>query len=243
MKISTKIFLPILLISALLILLAGCFGIPADESPGYTPWTEEDGLRVAFEDLPEIRACNDWDYNDWVGDINIVYNLLGPDKLTGIDFTITHVEYIASYSHEFHLIIPDGGVGGVYELNGSGVIPLVAGDNDITIILDTSTNSGPYSLDIDYNSPFVDFDYNSYKFDPVNIHGEGLFFGPYLKVLDTPENIGEPDIRVLTVPLGWKYSVGGVPIWDVYTEVGSAAGPTCPYPVFLIPGTWNWIGP
>ncbi|GAG76374.1 unnamed protein product, partial [marine sediment metagenome] len=34
MKLSTKIFLPIILISALLILLVGCFGV---SSPGYTP--------------------------------------------------------------------------------------------------------------------------------------------------------------------------------------------------------------
>ncbi|HAJ33477.1 MAG TPA: hypothetical protein DCK79_08930, partial [Candidatus Atribacteria bacterium] len=39
MKLSTKIILPIILISALLILLAGCFGVPTDESPGYTPGT------------------------------------------------------------------------------------------------------------------------------------------------------------------------------------------------------------
>jgi len=38
MKLSTKIILPIILISALLILLAGCFGVPDDE-PGYTPGT------------------------------------------------------------------------------------------------------------------------------------------------------------------------------------------------------------
>jgi hypothetical protein len=36
MKLSTKIILPIILISALLILLTGCFGVPADESPGIT---------------------------------------------------------------------------------------------------------------------------------------------------------------------------------------------------------------
>jgi uncharacterized repeat protein (TIGR02543 family) len=36
MKPSTKIILPIIIISALLILLTGCFGIPDDESPGYT---------------------------------------------------------------------------------------------------------------------------------------------------------------------------------------------------------------
>src|SRR4030042_3036367 len=39
MKLSFKIILPIVLISALLILLAGCFGVPSDESPGYTPGT------------------------------------------------------------------------------------------------------------------------------------------------------------------------------------------------------------
>ncbi|GAH46373.1 unnamed protein product, partial [marine sediment metagenome] len=36
MKLSTKIILPIILISALLILLSGCFGVPADEEPGVT---------------------------------------------------------------------------------------------------------------------------------------------------------------------------------------------------------------
>ena len=40
MKLSTKIILPIILISALLILLNGCIGtVPDDESPGYTPGT------------------------------------------------------------------------------------------------------------------------------------------------------------------------------------------------------------
>ena len=39
MKLSTKTILPILLIliSALLILLAGCFTTPLEEVPGYTP--------------------------------------------------------------------------------------------------------------------------------------------------------------------------------------------------------------
>jgi hypothetical protein len=36
MKLSTKIILPIILISALLILLNGCFAVPADEEPGVT---------------------------------------------------------------------------------------------------------------------------------------------------------------------------------------------------------------
>ena len=39
MKVSTKIILPILLISALLILLTGCFLVPPKEEPGYTSGT------------------------------------------------------------------------------------------------------------------------------------------------------------------------------------------------------------
>ena len=39
MKLSTKIILPLILISALLILLTGCTGTVPDESPGYTPGT------------------------------------------------------------------------------------------------------------------------------------------------------------------------------------------------------------
>ncbi|TFG90519.1 MAG: hypothetical protein E4G71_05160, partial [Candidatus Atribacteria bacterium] len=39
MKLSFRTILPIILISALLILLTGCFGVTPDESPGYTPGT------------------------------------------------------------------------------------------------------------------------------------------------------------------------------------------------------------
>ncbi len=39
MKISTKVILPLILISALSILFAGCFTVPTDESPGFTPGT------------------------------------------------------------------------------------------------------------------------------------------------------------------------------------------------------------
>jgi len=39
MKLSTKIILPIIIISALLILLNGCISTVPDDSPGYTPGT------------------------------------------------------------------------------------------------------------------------------------------------------------------------------------------------------------
>jgi len=39
MKLSFKNILPILLISTLLILFAGCGITPSDEQPGYTPGT------------------------------------------------------------------------------------------------------------------------------------------------------------------------------------------------------------
>jgi len=226
------------------------FTMPAQNvtvTANFTPssWDEKDSLRVALEDLefiPNLKgsiSCNDWDYNDWVGDIKIVYHLLGPDKLTGIDFTITHVEHLAGYHHKFHLIIPGGGVGGTYNLDTSIGNTLVPGDNDIEVIPDTFTASGDYVLNI-YYSGAVDFDYDSYEFNPVNIHGEGLFFEPVLEVSKTSEIIGKTDIRMLTVPLLWKYPDGQVRIWTVYDEVESDEGTPCPNPVFTDPGTWTW---
>ena len=47
MKLSFKTVLPILLISAMLILLIGCFAVPPDESPGYTGESSIKGIIAA----------------------------------------------------------------------------------------------------------------------------------------------------------------------------------------------------
>ncbi len=63
MKLSTKIILPIIIISALLILLAGCFGVPPDdESPGYTP-----GAISGTIARPEV-CCGEPSESSLVGD-------------------------------------------------------------------------------------------------------------------------------------------------------------------------------
>ena len=86
MKLSTKIILPIILISALLILLAGCFGVPSDESPGYTtPDTYTMTIVVIPEDggavsgggtytagtVVDITATpnSGYQFSNWIGDV------------------------------------------------------------------------------------------------------------------------------------------------------------------------------
>jgi len=90
MKLSTKIILPIILISALLILLNGCFGVPANDSPGTTtPGTGTiTGIIAApccntsGEPIPENSGSSDywcyWCEKDWYlqgkveGDVEVI---------------------------------------------------------------------------------------------------------------------------------------------------------------------------
>jgi len=76
MKLSTKTILPIILISALLILLVGCF--PIDESPGYT----EDEGEVGCEDpIADAGGC----YCKTVcPDTEALINLSGSGSGTGV---------------------------------------------------------------------------------------------------------------------------------------------------------------
>jgi len=64
MKLSTKIILPIIIISALLILLTGCFGVP-DDSPGYTSGSVT-GVIMVPEDCTdcETGVCDTENSND-----------------------------------------------------------------------------------------------------------------------------------------------------------------------------------
>ena len=70
------------------------------------------------------------------------------------------------------------------------------------------------------------------------MHGEGLFFDPYIKVKPRPSGttytVGRLDARILTVPDDWKWPEEGKAIWNVYDDV-SEGNP----PVFS--STW-WQG-
>jgi len=83
MKLSTKIFLPIILISALLISLTGCFGVPADDSPGFTPGSIKGTMA-----RPEV-CCEEPSESSLVGDA------ISPNVCD--DLTLCDPQYMADW--------------------------------------------------------------------------------------------------------------------------------------------------
>jgi hypothetical protein len=108
---------------------------------------------VAFEDLP-LNGNLDYDYNDWISDIDITAAFLGSSTtdrdLTNMDFIITPEARGAGYNHAFHMLIPANtfGCGGTYTLilRDGSANPLntstgpfdASVDNDFTLIPDTT---------------------------------------------------------------------------------------------------------
>ncbi len=99
MKLSTKIILPIILISALLILLAGCFGIP-DSSPGYTPGSITGRIMVpedcsdCLTEGPCLKGISDFIPSHWVPAEEAIVTVIPHATLTDEDgyYTLTNVE-------------------------------------------------------------------------------------------------------------------------------------------------------
>ena len=71
------------------------------------------------------------------------------------------------------------------------------------------------------------FDFDAYVLNnPANMHGEGLFFDPWLHVIDTGEDIHRGDPRMLTVPVDWMWPEELVNICDAYPDVTRGNPPT-----------------
>jgi uncharacterized repeat protein (TIGR02543 family) len=101
MKISTKIILPIILISALLILLTGCFGIP-DCSPGYTPGSITGRIMIPVDcsdcltdgDCFPPKGISDFIPSHWVSAEEAIVTVIPHATLTDEDgyYILTNVE-------------------------------------------------------------------------------------------------------------------------------------------------------
>jgi LruC domain-containing protein len=190
--------------------------------------------------------------------INTIYAGDTPN-LASIRFDILPEARGAGYDHRFHILIPAGtfaqGGESKLEIIGLGastdVKPFNTSiDNDFEVIPDTRAalggelhnhtntkeNEGPTAaattavLTIVFDASFY-HDFSQY--DPYNsadsMHGEGLFFDPYLEVdAGTPNHqFDEPasydihtgDKRILTVPHDWDWPEEGIAIWNVYSGV------------------------
>lgn len=207
-------------------------------------WPEGGTTTVAFEDLP-LSQGNDWDYNDWVADIDTMATFYGTSTnfvLTAMKFTIYPQVKIAGYTHVMHLADNTFGADGTYELyrNGSLVDSGYYVDGtgiDVVLVPDTGDYPDEVVLTISFEPgctfSFSDWDENLY-------HGENLFFDPWLYVNNTGEDIHTGDYRMLTVPTDWDWPTPDTtPIWIPYTKVGPTTDPLLG-PVFC--SEW-WINP
>jgi hypothetical protein len=196
---------------------------------------------VAFEDLP-IEGSNDWDYNDFVGEIYVTYHLWSTTELEKIVFTsITHKARSAGHSHGLHVII-DGYDGGHTYTTSSGIVGQTG--NDFHLFNPTDGTVGSiYDLTIDFDDNPVDF--VSLDIDWAKIHGDdALPFEFYLYDAASGGDckVENGDIRKLVVPYTWTIPDPTTHIWDVYdnTTTVDSDGGTPPKPIFKNETTGVW---
>jgi hypothetical protein len=184
------------------------------------------GVTVGHEDL-EVLGRNDFDYNDWITDIRGQLDYTGEPTcgLSQISLLITPQGRGAAYDHTFHMLFPantfisDGTATlTIYDQSGavvsSEVMPFTASaDNDFTVFSKTSDVFPPMTNTVE-GTPLIraartarltiDFDTAElFVIPPDNLelpHGEGLFFDPYLFIINTGDTVGRGDFRLLAVP-------------------------------------------
>jgi len=195
---------------------------------------------VGFEDLP-LCDWNDWDHNDWLADINVTTydaGIAGDMKLYQMDFVITPQTHMTAFDHEMHLAVDAFDGTGTWELFLNEVRTASGGytPSGIDVVLYSSTGAALTSGTVARLSVYFPegIYFNVGDYDPFaagTYHGEGLFYDPYIKVLNTGDVIHAGDARMLSVPTDWTPPGEGTAIWVPYPKVGAASDP-CVGPVF-----------
>jgi hypothetical protein len=218
-------------------------------------WPSEENRRITigFEDKPlyYTNPPADWDYNDWIGDIEVSAKLFGNDEegynyMSEISFDFFRMVRLAGATHRWRLGADVFQVSGTYEVKLNGEV-VETGVYDPSVGLDvlllesgdaTETNA-TVTIKFDELTPYVlpEFDQNTF-------HGEGLFFDPYLirnvKGQYPEEEIHTGDIRMLVVPIDWEWPNEGQSIWLKYPKIQPAVwlGSSWQAPVF-VPFWWE----
>lgn len=195
-------------------------------------WPDGGTTTVGFEDLP-LDQGNDWDYNDFVVDIDIEATFWGTStvrNLTRIDFAVRPAARVAGYTHVLHLDTDAFACSGNYELSGPGISDSGSydGSTGIDVVLVPNTGSWVYpddvvSLSISFEG---DCEFSFPVWDQEVYHGENLFFDPYIYVNQTGEAIHTGDVRMLTVPTDWQWPGEFQSIWLEYQGVSEPTTPT-----------------
>jgi uncharacterized repeat protein (TIGR01451 family) len=219
-------------------------------------------LTAAYEDLPFGAPGFDWDYNDWIIQIDVLptYSASPVGNLLGMDLAISPEARGAAYNHEFWLRFPPNTFAcpGNYTrtlFDGNGnTLEQVTGafdptaDYDFKVIPLTSDAFPAGVTNTDERFAWVPpartarlsiaFDEPcpfTVDFDPAAVvHGAGMFFSTRLHVLNTGQDIGPGDVRTLIIPVNWMWPQETVAVWLAYPDVTPGAPP-----VFTVPWWQN----
>ena len=227
-------------------------------------------MSVGFEDLPEIGS-NDFDYNDWLVNIHamVINDSIIQNGVSRLTFRFLPHARGAAYTHAFHMrfapnVFASDGTAVLTTYDPSGnvlsitqTIFTAASANDFEIFPDTAVVFPGSIVDTLEGRPFIEpqrtaelsiqfaasfpFDISSYDPGRTHPHGDGLFFDPYLHVIQTPPyDIHKGDVRMLTVPdTDYLWPEERVRIDRAYPDVTFIPGSP---PNITFPLNW-WLNP
>ncbi len=223
-------------------------------------------VALGYEDLPLTTGMNDFDYNDWTMDIDgyFTYQPATNNMVQQVFMTFLPHARGALYSHQLRMRFPantfasDGtAVLTLYDANHTILtrqsLPFTSGVDTTYVIFNRTSDALPGStfvntvlgaphvepqrfadLQITFNTPFP------FTIDPNNFsspHGMGLFFDPYLYVINTNDEVHRGDVRLLSVPeTDWLWPQEHVRIDKAYPLVTG----TPPNFIFPIPPQSSW---
>ena len=223
-------------------------------------------VTVGYEDLPFGSPLMDFDYNDFVIDIHslLTYDKEIKGNLQKVDFTLTPDARGAVYDHEFHMffaanVFKSDGVATftLFDQNHNVIgtpqsIPFVAGSNnnftvfphtsDIFPAMSNTYETQPHlqpqrtaELSIQFNTPFP-FSLADYQL--TDEHGTGMFFDPFIKVLDSGQLIVRGDSRMLVIQdINYMWPEEHVRMDKAYPLTTYLPGPP---PDVIFPNGW-WL--
>ncbi|MDR5672522.1 hypothetical protein RH858_05075 [Halalkaliarchaeum sp. AArc-GB] len=199
--------------------------------------TETGRISLAYEDLPKDES--DWDYNDWVVDIDGTFTRRiedGEDYVTNFLWNVVPQARLAGDSHTFEFEFDCGGEYTVtyYDNEGeslrddsssfsAGTVAIEVWD-DTDEVLDTLDEGDDAcvipdewaQIDVNFDEPGCDFETLG---DTFACHGSDLPFNPILENNDKDVTVERGDIRLLVVNEEWSWPTEGTAIWDAYGGV------------------------
>ncbi|MDR5672518.1 twin-arginine translocation signal domain-containing protein [Halalkaliarchaeum sp. AArc-GB] len=211
-----------------------------------------DTVSLSYEDLP-LDGSNDYDYNDWVVDVDATFRGIevdGDALISSIELDLLPKARGAGDTHRWSVVPGDVLGEGTYSLtydgNGEGEEVDAEFDDETQIHVfntgDVYPDSVTNALEGDDDGTCIPPAYTAtlefelddpWEFDPdeplaeFGEHGVGLFFDPRLENLNPDRDVefGIGDVRLLAVPTDWMWPYEKVHIATAYDGVTVADEP------------------